>query len=427
MSLLLAFGRLRFPDWQDKIMLLEKKKIMLCVTGSIAAYKAAYICSRLVKAGAEVFPVLTPNALNFINPLTLSAISGKKSLFEEFNNEEKIYHVSLSHSVDAILIAPATANTISKLACGICDNFLTTTVISSVCPVVIAPAMNEAMYLNHAVQDNIKNLKASGKYFFAEPESGRLACGEEGIGRLANEDAIISRLSGLLSYKSDLKDKKIIITAGATIERIDSVRYISNLSSGKMGLALAEEAFFRGAGRVVLICASDHVQKPYGVDFIKVENTKEMLEAVLNYYNDSDITIMSAAVSDVVPDFRFDYKLKKNDDIISKLKFKENINILQQLAEIKKDRQYLAGFAAESGENIDNAVEKIHSRNLDMIVLNDISRKDCGFGSDYNEVIIITKDGNIKKIPKNTKRMIAREIWDVIVKNHGKNQEDLNE
>jgi phosphopantothenoylcysteine decarboxylase/phosphopantothenate--cysteine ligase len=415
------------PHQQDKKMLLEKKKIMLCVTGSIAAYKAASICSRLVKAGAEVFPVLTPNALNFINPLTLSAISGKKALFEEFNNEEKIYHISLSHSVDAILIAPATANTISRLACGLCDNFLTTAVISSVCPVVIAPAMNEAMYLNHAVQENIKSLKASGQYFFVEPQSGRLACGEEGVGRLANEDVIISRLSELISYKSDLKDKKVIITAGATIEHIDSVRYISNLSSGKMGIALAEEAYFRGAGRVVLVCASDNIQKPYGVDLVKVVNTQEMLDAVLYSFNDSDITVMAAAVSDIVPDFRFDYKLKKNDDIISKLKFKENINILQKLSEIKKDSQYLAGFAAESGENVDNATEKISGRNLDMIVLNDISRKDCGFGSDYNEVIIISKDGDIKKIPKNTKRIIARGIWDEIVKNHGKNQEDLNE
>jgi len=408
-------------------MLLKKKKIMLCVTGSIAAYKAASICSRLVKAGAEVFPVFTPNALNFLNPLTLSAISGKKALFEEFNNEEKIYHISLSHSVDAILIAPATANTISKLACGVCDNFLTTAVISSVCPVVIAPAMNEAMYLNHAVQENINDLKASGQYFFVEPQSGRLACGEEGIGRLADEDVIINRLSELISYKSDLKDKKIIITAGATVEHIDSVRYISNLSSGKMGVALAEEAFFRGAGRVVLVCASGNVQKPYGVDLVKVVNTQEMLDKVLSSFDDSDITVMAAAVCDVVPDFKFDYKLKKNDDIMSKLKFKENINILQKLSEIKKDHQYLAGFAAESGENIDNAREKISGRNLDMIVLNDISRKDSGFGSDYNEVVIISKDGRIKKIPKNTKRIIARGIWDEIVKNNGKNQEEINE
>ncbi len=408
-------------------MLMENKKIMLCVTGSIAAYKAAGICSRLVKAGAEVFPVLTPNALNFINPLTLSAISGKKALYEEFSNEEKIYHISLSHSVDAILIAPATANTISKIACGICDNFLTTAVISSVCPVVIAPAMNEAMYLNSAVQNNIKHLAASGQYFFVEPESGRLACGEEGIGRLADEDAIISRLSGLLSFKSDLNDKKIIITSGATIEHIDSVRYISNLSSGKMGFALAEEAIFRGAAKVTLISASGHMQKPYGTELLKAGNTQEMLDAVLNNYNDSDIIVMAAAVSDVVPDLRYDYKLKKNDDIIAKLKFKENINMLQKLAEIKKDSQYLAGFAAESGENVVNAREKIHGRNVDMIVLNDISRKDCGLGSDYNEVIIITKDGPAKKIPRNTKRMIARGIWDEIIKNYVKNRENTNE
>jgi len=287
--------------------------------------------------------------------------------------------------------------------------------------------MNEAMYLNHALQDNIKYLKESGKYFFVEPDSGRLACGEEGVGRLADENTIIGRLTELLRYKTDLKDKKVVITAGGTIEYIDSVRYISNLSSGKMGFALAEEAYFRGAGKVVFICASEHIQKPYGSDFVKVGNTREMLEAVLSHYKDADVTIMAAAVSDIVPDFRFDYKLKKNDDIISKLKFKENINILTKLAEIKRENQFLAGFAAESGENLDNAREKISSRNLDMVILNDISRKDCGFGSDYNEVIIITKNGELNKVPKNTKRMIARSIWDEIVKNHGKNQEDFNE
>ncbi|MBM3712883.1 MAG: bifunctional 4'-phosphopantothenoylcysteine decarboxylase/phosphopantothenoylcysteine synthetase, partial [Actinobacteria bacterium] len=173
--------------------LLNNKKIMLCITGSIAAYKAAGICSKLVKLGAEVYPVLSPNALHFISPMTFSAISGKKATFEHFINEEKIYHISLSHSVDAILIAPATANTISKLACGICDNFLTTAVISSNCPVLVAPAMNETMYLNHAVQENIMKLLGSGKYFLIEPEEGRLACVEEGMGRLADEDLIISK------------------------------------------------------------------------------------------------------------------------------------------------------------------------------------------------------------------------------------------
>ncbi|MBM3708811.1 MAG: bifunctional phosphopantothenoylcysteine decarboxylase/phosphopantothenate--cysteine ligase CoaBC, partial [Actinobacteria bacterium] len=227
--------------------LLSNKKIMLCVTGSIAAYKAAGICSSLVKLGAEVYPVLSPNALHFINPMTFSAISGKKAIFKQFLNEDKIYHISLSHSVDAVLIAPATANTISKLACGICDNFLTTAVISSNCPVLIAPAMNETMYLNNAVQENIKKLVESGKYFFVEPAEGMLACGEEGIGRLADEDLIISRLSGIIKFSNELKGKRVIVTAGGTIEFIDSVRYLSNLSSGKMGFAIAEEAYFRGA------------------------------------------------------------------------------------------------------------------------------------------------------------------------------------
>jgi len=396
--------------------LLGNKKIMLCVTGSIAAYKAAGICSSLVKLGAEVYPVLSPNALHFINPMTFSAISGKKAIFKQFLNEDKIYHISLSHSVDAVLIAPATANTISKLACGICDNFLTTAVISSNCPVLIAPAMNETMYLNNAVQENIKKLVESGKYFFVEPAEGMLACGEEGIGRLADEDLIISRLSGIIKFSNELKGKRVIVTAGGTIEFIDSVRYLSNLSSGKMGFAIAEEAYFRGAERVILITTSKHLQKPYGVEMKLIESTEEMKNEILRYYDNSDVTVMAAAVSDVIPLKRFNYKLKKNDDIISKFKFKENINILEILAESKKQSQVLVGFSAESGENIEATSEKIRGRNIDLMVLNDISRNDIGFESDYNEVVIIGRDGDIIKTGKNLKRIIARKIWEEIVK-----------
>ncbi|MBM3709190.1 MAG: bifunctional 4'-phosphopantothenoylcysteine decarboxylase/phosphopantothenoylcysteine synthetase, partial [Actinobacteria bacterium] len=214
----------------------------------------------------------------------------------------------------------------------------------------------------------------------------------------------------------ELKGKRVIVTAGGTIEFIDSVRYLSNLSSGKMGFAIAEEAYFRGAERVILITTSKHLQKPYGVEMKLIESTEEMKNEILRYYDNSDVTVMAAAVSDVIPLKRFNYKLKKNDDIISKFKFKENINILEILAESKKQSQVLVGFSAESGENIEATSEKIRGRNIDLMVLNDISRNDIGFESDYNEVVIIGRDGDIIKTGKNLKRIIARKIWEEIVK-----------
>ena len=395
--------------------LLNKKKIILGITGSIAAYKAAGICSKLVKSGAVVYPVMSPNALYFINPITFSAISAKKTIVEQYVNEKKIQHISLSHSVDLIIIAPATANTISKLACGICDNFLTTAVIASYCPVIVAPAMNESMYLNQAVQDNIEKLEKTGKYFFVEPVKGSLACGEEGMGKLASEDTIIEKASMLVKYSNDLSGKKIIITSGGTREYIDSVRFISNRSSGKMGYELAEEAYFRGAQSVTLITTNKNTIKPHGIETIIVEDTSGMKEEILKRFNQSDITIMAAAISDIIPENKFNYKLKKNDDIISKLKFKENINILKMLSELKNKKQVLVGFSAESGENIENSKSKISDKNIDMIVLNDISRHDIGFESNFNEVFLIHKNGDFRKLEKNSKRIIARQIFDEIL------------
>ncbi len=394
----------------------KNKKIMLCITGSIAAYKAADICSSLVKLGSEVFPVLSPNALNFINPVTFSTISGNRAIFEQYANEERIYHISLSHSVDAVLIAPATANTISKLSRGICDNFLTTAVISSSCPVVIAPAMNESMYLNHAVQRSIEILRQNGRYFFVEPEYGRLACGEEGTGRLAETEEIVKSLGDVLAYSDELNGRRVLVTAGGTIEFIDSVRFISNLSSGKMGHELAKEAFSRGAEEVILITTSRNLQNPYGVKTVRVSSSAEMKKEILKHSDDCEVIIMAAAVSDIVPVRKYDYKLKKNDDIMSKLKFKKNINILHLLAANKKKNQYLVGFSAESGENLENSIKKMESKGIDMIVLNDISRKDIGFESDFNEVFIITAEGEIEKVKKDTKRLISKKIWDSIIK-----------
>ncbi len=393
-----------------------KKKIVLGVTASIAAYKAASICSRLAGMGADVIPVMTPNALNFITPVTLSSISGNKTIVEQFTNQKKIYHISLSHSADIFLIAPASADTISKLSYGIGDNFLTTSVISATCPVLIAPAMNESMYLDPVIQKNIQRLKETGKYFFIGPKGGKLACGEEGLGRLEDEDIIIDRIGELLSYNSDLKGKKVVITAGGTREFIDAVRYISNKSSGKMGYALAEEAYFRGAGKVILISTTKNLPLPYGVKVEYTGDTAEMKKALLKYFSGSNITIMAAAVSDIIPLKKYDFKLKKKDDILSRIRFKENENILKLLAEKKKKNQYLVGFAAESGYSGKDVMEKIKDKNIDMIVANDISREGIGMESDYNEVDIIKRDGTVRKLARDKKRIIARGIWDEIIK-----------
>ena len=393
-----------------------KKKIVLGITASIAAYKAASICSRLTGMGAEVVPVMTPNALNFITPITLSSISGNKTIVDQFTNQKKIYHISLSHSADIFLIAPASADTFSKLSYGIGDNFLTTSAISAACPVLVAPAMNESMYLDPVIQKNIKRLKESGKYFFVGPKSGRLACGEEGLGRMEDEDIIIERLGELLKYNSDLKGKKVLITAGGTREFIDSVRYISNKSSGKMGYTLAEEAYFRGAKKVILISAAGNLAPPYGVKIEYTGDTAEMKKALLEYLNGSNIIIMAAAVSDIIPVKKYDFKLKKKDDILSRIRFKENENILELLAEKKKKGQYLVGFAAESDYSVEAVMEKVKGRNIDMIVGNDISREGIGMESDYNEVDIIRQDGSVKKLARDKKRIIARGIWDEIIK-----------
>jgi phosphopantothenoylcysteine decarboxylase / phosphopantothenate---cysteine ligase len=400
-------------DLDSKVLI--GKKIILGVTGGIAAYKSAYICSELVKKGAIVFPVFTENALNFVNPITFSAISGNKTITGTFENNEKIYHVNLSQSADAILIAPASSNTISKIACGICDNFLTTAVSAAKCPVLIAPAMNEIMWLNPILQENISKLKETGTYFFIGPAEGKLACGAEGIGRLEQEDKIIDSLKDLLEINNDLFGKTILVTAGGTRESIDSVRYISNYSSGKMGNAIAAEAKFRGAKKVILISTSKNMPRLYGVETYFVNNTREMKEEIIKFFNESDVVIMTAAVSDIIPEKTYDFKLKKNQDLLSKLSFKENENILKFLSGIKKDTQILVGFAAESSENIEFAFEKMSGNKIDLIIVNDISRNDIGFESDYNEITIIRRNASIKKIQKAKKRIISREIINEII------------
>ncbi|MGM0367427.1 MAG: bifunctional phosphopantothenoylcysteine decarboxylase/phosphopantothenate--cysteine ligase CoaBC [Actinomycetota bacterium] len=393
----------------------SNKNIILAVTGSIAAYKACSICSSLVKRKANVFPVMTPNATNFINPLSLSTISGNKTIIESFKNKGKAYHISLAHSADVILIAPATANTIAKIAHGIADNFLSTTVLSANCPTVIAPAMNESMYLNSFTRENIQKLADSGRFYIMGTKEGRLACGEEGRGNLEAEEKIIEKCLEVLKLNESLRGKKILVSAGGTREYIDKVRFISNASSGKMGYALAEEAVFRG-GEVVLVTTKKGMV-PCGVKPVYVESSQEMKEGLLSHYSSSDIIIMSAAVSDIVPVSRYNYKLKKKNDILSKLRFKINENILEILQARKEESQILVGFAAETGEEISNAHEKIKEKNIDLLVANNISREDIGLDSDFNEVVLINQKMKQKKIGKAKKRIIAREIFNEIINN----------
>jgi phosphopantothenoylcysteine decarboxylase / phosphopantothenate---cysteine ligase len=399
----------------DNSSIFLDKKIVLGITASIAAYKAAYICSRLVKSGASVIPVMTLRAENFINPITFSSLSGNETITGQFDNSGDISHITLARSSDAFLIAPASADVICKIARGVCDDFLTTAAVAAKCPVLIAPAMNTRMYLDGAVREAIEMLAGRGKFRIIGPAEGDLACGEKGPGRMEEEDRIIDSLAELLNISHSLKGKKVLITAGGTREYIDMVRFISNSSSGKMGFALAEEAYFRGAEKVILVSAAGKGMVPYGAEVVHVEDTSSMKEAVMNNLEDADIIIMAAAVSDIIPVKKNDKKIPKKS-LISSIRFKLNENILDILAKNKKNGQFLIGFAAESDYNVSKVIGKFSGRNVDMVVANDISGKDKGIGSDYNQVDIIIPGKEPVRIPRNKKRIVAAGIWDEIIK-----------
>jgi phosphopantothenoylcysteine decarboxylase/phosphopantothenate--cysteine ligase len=364
---------------------------------------------------------MTPRAVNFVNPITFSSLSGNETITSQFVNQGRIYHISLSQSADAYLIAPASADIICKLANGICDDFLTTSTMAAKCPVLIAPAMNEAMYRDEAVQDSIKKLENMGKYQLVGPVKGSLACGDSGLGRMEDEETIVERLSSLLMVSEELKGKKVLISAGGTREYMDAVRYISNASSGKMGYALAQEAVLRGAEDVVLVSTVRERPVPYGVRVVYAENTSKMKKAMLDEMPHSHIIIMAAAVSDVVPEKRSKNKISKKDGLMESFKFRLNENILKVLSTNKTGNQFLLGFAAESGYNIEDVRQKFSGKDVDMIVVNDISKDDRGIGSDFNEVEIITEGSGPVRIPRDTKRVIAGGIWDEVIKKIKKN------
>lgn len=384
--------------------MLSGKTILIGITGGIAAYKICELIRMFKRQNANVRVICTPNALNFVTKLTLQNLSQNEVGVEEFAVPDfKPEHISYADEADIMIIAPATANTIAKIANGICDNLLTSVVSAFKKTILIAPAMNCNMWENPLIQENIKKLLTVG-YKIIEPENGYLACGYEGKGRLCALEKIFDTAVAALSAKQENK-KKYVITSGGTIEDIDPVRYISNYSSGKMGLALADEAYHNG-NNVVLITTKE-VRRPYKI--VKVKSATEMQNAVMNDFSDADFIIMAAAVADYRVKNKAEQKLKKTSKNELTLELVKNPDILKDLC-TKKTHQTIVGFCAESENLLENAKEKIQKKGCDFLIANDISRKDIGFSSDYNEVTILSKNGGMKKLERASKNEIARQI-----------------
>lgn len=388
---------------------LQGKTLILGITGCIAAYKTAEIVRLLVKAGANVHVVMTESATKFITPLTLSTLSKNKVHIDMFCKPEEfsIDHISLADMADVFLIAPATANIIAKVANGIADDLLSTTILAVKSPVCIAPAMNSNMWANPIVQKNIDILKGYG-YQFIDPEEGDLACGYQGTGRLRDVNDIFAHVESIFSTKKPLKGKQILITVGPTREYVDPVRFITNKSSGKMGLAIAKQAI--NAGADVTVISSVPVGN-LNARVISVETTSQMLESLNNNFSSADVLIMTAAVADYTVKNYSDKKIKKDpsQNEIS-LELVKTPDLLAQMSLKKKENQLVIGFAAETDDLILNANTKLNSKKLDMIVANDVSRNDIGMGSDDNEVTFIYHDGKTYHIPKTSKENIAKEL-----------------
>ena len=395
--------------------MLKDKKILLGITGSISAYKSAEILSVLMKKGADVIVVMTESSTKFIQPLTFATLSGKPVMREMFtlDNISGVRHIFLAKWADLILIAPASANFIGKIAHGIADDLLTATIMASKTKTMIAPAMNRNMISNPIYLENCNKLKSFG-FEFIESEYGILACGDVGMGRLANIDKIISTIATSLNINNDYKNKTVLITASCTREPIDKVRFISNYSTGKMGFALAKNAVERGA-RVILISGPNQLPSVDVEKMILVETAEEMKEEVYKHFPESDIVISAAAVADFRPKKRIYGKMKKNDDQIIELELEKTTDILAELGR-KKDGKILVGFAAEAENLLENALKKLKNKKLDFIVANNIMDKKIGFASDKNSAKMINKDGNIREMPIMKKSEMAKNILDEILK-----------
>ncbi|HAR84626.1 MAG TPA: bifunctional phosphopantothenoylcysteine decarboxylase/phosphopantothenate--cysteine ligase CoaBC [Clostridium sp.] len=394
---------------------MSKKNVVIGVTGGVAVYKALDVISRLKKKDINVDVIMTKSACEFVTPLSFQSLS-QNAVIKNMFDEPKVFeiqHISLAKKADVLVVVPATANIIGKVANGIADDMLSTTIMATNAKVIFAPAMNTNMYNNPIVKENIKKLKSYG-YEFINPSSGRLACGDVGDGKLADTEEIAEVILSHLHEPKDLVGKKVLVTAGPTRANIDPVRFLTNRSTGKMGYAIAEEARDRGA-EVVLVSGPTSIKVPLGVKIIKVETNEEMLNAVKAEFDTSDIVVKSAAVSDYKPKTYSDKKIKKGPGNLN-IELERDNDILKELGTLKK-HQILVGFAAESNDVIENAHIKLKKKNLDYIVANNITESNAGFGSDTNRVTVINRDGKEISLDNMSKRLVGHELFNMILNN----------
>lgn len=388
------------------------KNIVLAVTGSIAAYKIAGLASMLKKLDANITVLMTENATNFINPITFETLTGNKCLVDTFdrNFQYNVEHVALAKQADVVMIAPASANVIGKIANGIADDMLTTTVMACACKKIIAPAMNTQMYRNPIVQDNLEKLKRFG-YEVITPATGFLACGDVGVGKMPSENELLQYILRECACEKDMEGMNVLVTAGPTMEKIDPVRFISNHSSGKMGYALARNCMLRGAN-VTLVTGKTSLEPPMFVNVIPVVSAEDMYEAVMDCFDEQDIVIKAAAVADYRPKNPADEKVKKKDGELM-IELEKTTDILKTLGE-RKDKQFLCGFSMETENMLENSREKLRRKNLDMIVANNLKAKGAGFGTDTNIVTILTEQ-DTKELEIMSKDEVAGVIVDSIL------------
>lgn len=397
--------------------MLTGKHVVLGVTGGIAAYKACEVVSRLRKLHAEVDVIMTENATKLVAPLTFETLSNRPVCVDTFARIESwdVKHISLAQKADLFLVAPATANLMAKLAHGIADDMLSTTLLATKAPILLAPAMNTGMWTAEATQSNLKILLERGVHTVG-PDSGFLACGDTGSGRMSEPAQIVEAACSLLTVKQDLQGLKVLVTAGPTVERIDPVRYLTNDSSGKMGYAIAQAAAERGA-EVTIVSGPVHIAPPKGVTVLPVQSTMDLYHTMLENAPAQDIVIQAAAPADYRVENPADQKIKKNDGENLVLTLVENPDVAKAVGQQKQPGQVLVGFAAETQQVTDNAVKKLHKKNLDMIVANDVTAEGAGFGVDTNIVTLITHQG-LTPLPKMTKRQVGDRILDEALKLH---------